>query len=176
MFTVDKSYQIQQPLAQFFTAQLINLEWVQPGAGEHHTFPAKADIDDGAGHALVTTYAVQRPDGLWSLLVVNRDQQNAHKVKISFQNQADSAAPSISFTGLVDIASFGRNQYEWHPAQTEFLAHAEHAAEPSVVVNTKGFADPDGPILRTQQTAGRDTSYDLPAASVTVIRGKIDAR
>ena len=31
MFTIDANYQIQQPLAQFFVAQLINLEWVQPG-------------------------------------------------------------------------------------------------------------------------------------------------
>ena len=33
MFTVDADYQVQQPLAQFFVAQLINLEWVQPGSG-----------------------------------------------------------------------------------------------------------------------------------------------
>jgi hypothetical protein len=178
MFTVDKGYQIQQPLAQFFAAQLINLEWVQPGAGEHRMFPAKADIDDGAGHALVTAYALQRPDEAWSLMIVNRDQQNAHRVKIAFQDQAnaDMAHPVKSFIGPVDIATFGRNQYEWHPAETEFLAHSEHSAEPSVVLNTKGFADPDGPILRTRQTAGKDTAYDLPAASVVVIRGKIDGR
>jgi hypothetical protein len=178
MFTVDKGYQIQQPLAQFFAAQLINLEWVQPGAGEHRMFPAKADIDDGAGHALVTAYALQRPDETWSLMIVNRDQQNAHRVKIAFQDQAnaDMAHPVKSFIGPVDIATFGRNQYEWHPAETEFLAHSEHSAEPSVVLNTKGFADPDGPILRTRQTAAKDTAYDLPAASVVVIRGKIDGR
>jgi hypothetical protein len=177
MFTVDKAYQIQQPLAQFFSAQLINLDWVQPGAGEHRMFPAKADLDDGAGHALVTAYALQRPDGAWSLLVVNRDQFNAHRVKIVFQDETSAGTrPGASFTGPVDIAIFGRNQYEWHPAKTEFLAHAEHAAEESVVVNTKGFADPDGPILRSKQPAGKDTEYDLPAASVAVIRGQIAAR
>jgi len=35
MFTVDANYQIQQSLAQFFVAQLINLEWVQSSGGEH---------------------------------------------------------------------------------------------------------------------------------------------
>jgi len=177
MFTVDKAYQIQQPLAQFFAAQLINLEWVQTGAGEHLMFPAKADVDDGAGHALVTAYALKRPDGMWSLMIGNRDQQNAHRVKITFQDQTEATVrKAVSFAGAVEIATFGKNQYEWHPAETEFLAHAEHASEPSVVVNTKGFADPDGPILRTHQVVAKDTEYDLPAASVVVIRGKIDAR
>ena len=37
MFTVDANYQIQQPLAQFFVAQLINLEWAQPAGGEHQS-------------------------------------------------------------------------------------------------------------------------------------------
>ena len=55
------------------------------------------------------------------------------------------------------------------------MAHDEHAGERAVVVNTKGFADPDGPIKHAGQNATRETSYELPAASVTVIRGKIAA-
>ena len=87
MLTVDGHYKIQQPLAQFFTAQMINLEWVVPGDKQHDVFSASSDINDGAGHAMVTAYALKRPDGQWSLLVVNRDQQNAHRVKIVFENQ-----------------------------------------------------------------------------------------
>src|SRR5271154_5238399 len=173
MFTVDADCKIQQPLAQFFVAQLINLEWVQPGSAEHRVFAAKGDVDDGAGHALVTAYALERPDGQWSLLIVNRDQQNAHSVRINFQ---DSAARGVSsFVGPVQISTFGREQYHWQPAETRFMAHDEHAAERPVVVNTKGFADPDGPIKHADENATRETSYELAAASVTVIRGKIAA-
>jgi hypothetical protein len=39
---VDANYQVQQALAQFFVSQLINLEWVQPGAKENRSFPAKS--------------------------------------------------------------------------------------------------------------------------------------
>jgi len=173
MFTVDADYKIQQPLAQFFVAQLINLEWVQPGSAENRMFAAKGDVDDGAGHALVTAYALERPDGQWSLLVVNRDQQNSHAVRISFRDEAAHGASS--FVGPVQISTFGREQYHWQPAETRFMAHDEHAAERPVVVNTKGFADPDGPIKRSDQNAQKDSSFDLPAASVTVIRGKIGA-
>ena len=173
MFTVDADYKIQQPLAQFFVAQLINLEWVQPGSAENRMFAAKGDVDDGAAHALLTAYALQRPDGQWSLLVVNRDQQNAHAVRISFRDEAAHGASS--FVGPVQISTFGREQYHWQPAETRFMAHDEHAGERPVVVNTKGFADPDGPIKHSDQNAQKDTLFDLPAASVTVIRGKIGA-
>jgi hypothetical protein len=173
MFTVDAEYQIQQPLAQFFVAQLINLEWAQPGSAEHRVFAAKGDVDDGAGHALVTAYALERPDGLWSLLIVNRDQQNSHSVRISFRDEGAHGA--ASFLGPVQISTFGREQYHWQPAEMRFMAHDEHAGERAVVVNTKGFADPDGPIQHADENATRETSYELPAASVTVIRGKIGA-
>ena len=41
---------------------------------------------------------------------------------------------------------------------------------------TKGWADPDGPIVQSKLTAGKDTLYDLPAASVVVIRGNTRGR
>ncbi len=175
MFTVDADYKIQQPLAQFFASQLINLEWVQPGNGEHMTFPAQSDVTDGAGHELVTAYAVRRPDGQWSLMVVNRDQENAHSVRVEFRGQGKLSSPS-TFTGPVEISVFGREQYQWHPGTTRFMAHSEHAGERSVVANTKGMADPDGPIVHRKQDAGKETAFDLPAASVMVIRGKIGER
>jgi hypothetical protein len=170
MFTVDAGYKIQQPLAQFFVAQLINLEWAQPGGGEHQVYSAKSDVDDGAGHELVTGYALKRPDSKWSLLVVNRDQQNAHRVRIAFRGEGNSAA---SFDGPVEIAIFGSAQYKWNPPRTRFVAHSEIAAAPTVVTYTNGTADPDGPIQRLQRNGTMETLYDLPPASVVVIRGNV---
>jgi hypothetical protein len=172
MFTVDSNYQIQQPLAQFFVAQLINLEWVQRVGVDHQVFAAKSDVEDGAGHDLVTAYAVKRPDGKWAVMAVNRDQQNAHRVRIVFDRPTDVE----SFAGPVEISTFGSAQYQWHPAQTRFMAHAENGGGGTIVPTTQGYADPDGPIVRSMPTAEKNTMYDLPAASVVVIRGKIGSQ
>jgi len=174
MLSVNVRYEIQQPLAQFFVAQLINLEWVAPGEKQNDLYPAKSDIDDGAGHAMVTAYAVKRPEGQWSLLVVNRDQQNAHRLRIEFQNQSNQETDS--FFGPVSIATFGKAQYQWRPGHTRYVGHAEYPAEPSVVAESFGRADPDGPVLHTEQNVSADSTYELPAASVVVIRGNIRAR
>ena len=170
MFTVDSDYKIQQPLAQLFVAQLINLEWAQPGGGEHQVYSAKSDVEDGAGHELVTAYALKRPDGKWSLLVVNRDQQNAHRARIAFRGDAGTVT---GFAGPVEIATFGSDQYKWNPPLTRFMAHAETAAAPTVVAYTNGSADPDGPVVRSQPEGTEETLYNLPASSVVVIRGSI---
>ena len=170
MYTVDANYKIQQPLAQFFVAQLINLEWSHPGSGEHKVYSARSDVTDGAGHELITAYVLERPDGEWAVMVVNRDQQNAHRVGIVFQGSPNALS---TFAGAVAVSTFGSAQYHWNPPRTRFMAHAEQSARPTVVSYTTGAADPDGPILHTNKIASRDTLYEIPAASVVVIRGKI---
>jgi hypothetical protein len=173
LFTVGPGYKLAQPLSQFFTSQLINQEWVQPGAGEHEVYSAKADIDDGAGHALITAYAVKRPDGEWSLMIVNRDQETSHNLKIVFQ---EHAGHELSFSGTLDIATFGNGQYQWHAAKTRFIPHAEYPGEFPAIAYFPGNADPDGPIAHSKLTAAKNGYYDVPAASVTVIRGKIESK
>jgi hypothetical protein len=153
MFTVNSDYEIQQPISQFFAGQMINLEWVQPGSGEHRLFPSASDIHDGAGHVLVTSYVVLRPDGDWSVMLVNKDQENAHPVHIIFEDTADKV--QRYFSGPGSIVTFGSEQYQWHSNIGS------------------GRADPDGPAKRMAATGEADTIYTLPKSSVTVIRGKL---
>ena len=157
LFTMNREYQVQQPTSQFFASQMINLEWVQPGSGEHYIFPSASDIHDAAGHLLVTSYAVLRPDGEWSLMLVNKDQETPHSVTISFQN--DRSKSVSNFAGPVSSVTFGSEQYRWH---TDLR-----------LVPVGGSADPAGPPARSTISARADTIYKLPKASVTVIRGKL---
>jgi hypothetical protein len=151
MFSADRDYKIGQPLSQYFSSQLITQEWVQPGSREHRLFNATSDIDDGAGNNLVTAYAVQRPDGDWSLLIINKDQESAHSVKISFEDSTQHAAGS--FAGELTVKTFGKAQYQWHPATLR--------------------ADPDGPIASTTINANAATQFEFAPSSITVLRGKI---
>ena len=170
MFAINSDYVIQQPLAQFFVAQMINLEWADADSAEDVVFPARSDIEDGGGHDLVTAYAVKRSDGTWAVMAVNRDQENAHKVRTAFRKGSNTG---LSLTGEVSVATFGLAEYQWHPPRTRFVAHAEQTAQNTIVLENEGRADPDGPILRRKQNMNEQSEIELPAASVTVIRGKI---
>ena len=153
MFTVDDHYQIQQKTAQFFSAQLITQEWAEPIDAEHRLYVASSDVKDANGHVLVTAYPLQRPDGQWSVMLINKDHDHPHQMRIIFQN-AESKHETF-FTGPVSMITFGKAQYQWHAARK------------------KGYADPDGPPVTSQLKGGENALYDLPAASLTVLRGKV---
>jgi len=153
MFMVDSDYRIRQQTSQFFAAQLMTQEWVQAGDQEHRLYTASADVKDSEGHVLVTAYPVWRPDGEWSVLLVNKDYDHSHSVRIVFRNQENG---DRFFRGPVTAISFGKAQYQWHPARKN------------------GFADPDTPPLKTAVEGGRNAEYLLPAASVTVLRGRVE--
>lgn len=78
-FVSDQGYDIKGYTAPYFAAHMINLEWVQHRSGVHHMFPSSAGIKDAGGNAPVTSYAVYRPDGNWSLMLVNTDQTTSHR-------------------------------------------------------------------------------------------------
>jgi hypothetical protein len=155
MFMVDKNYEIQRKTSQYFAAQLITQEWVEPKDAEHLLFRAASDLRDSEGHVLVSAYPVLRSDGQWSLLVINKDHDNAQPVRIQFHN--DEAKSEITFAGPVTMITFGKTQYVWHPNRKQ------------------GYADPDGPPATSTIQGTADTVYTLPPASVTVLRGKISA-
>ena len=152
-FSADRDLRIRQPLAQYFASQLINLEWLQPGNGEHRLFAATADAADGAGHALISAYPALRPDGSWALLIINKDQDNAHAVSVRFEDLAHHRLGT--FTGRVASVVFSKAEYQWHPERDG------------------GTADPDGPPTRATVEARADSTFNLPAASITVLRGKV---
>jgi hypothetical protein len=151
MFKADESFAIQQPTSQYHATRLLTQEWVVPGDQPHRVFPATSDAVDEHARAVVTAYALERPDGEWSLLLVNKDPKAARKVRVVFDREAAAGA----FSGDVTMSVFGPAQYVWH---------ADGA---------NGFAAPDDPPATSKQPGGPGATYTLPPASVTVLRGKV---
>jgi hypothetical protein len=152
-FVADQDFNITGYTSYYFAAHLINLEWVQHRSGVHRMFPSSTDIKDGEGNVLVTSYAVHRPDGNWSLMLVNRDETHAHTVRVLFEDSASQR--TASFLGPVRQVSFGSEQYVWKNA------------------GANSHADPDGPPVGATVSGGPQATFALPKASVTVLRGRV---
>ena len=150
-FVADEDLNIKQYASQYFASRLINFDWVKHGAGMHRFYPAVSDVADDAGNTLVTAYAVARPDGEWSVLLINKDSANAHAVRIEFAEEKSQR----HFEGTISVTSFGAEQYVWHAA------------------GAQSHADPDGPPAVSSLEAKPDTQFTLPRASITVLRGKL---
>jgi hypothetical protein len=152
-FVADEKLEIKQYTAQYFASQLLNLDWVKHGSGVHRLYPAAGDLQDDAKHDLITAYGVKRPDGVWSLLIINKDPNNPHDVKIAFEDAGKET--QARFVGPVKMVTFGAAEYVWHPA------------------GPKSHAEPDGPATRTTGEWKDGQRVLLPKASMTVLTGKV---
>jgi hypothetical protein len=137
----------QQPLAQFYAAQMVTSQWAQPIDATHALYGATI----GGGTDYVTAYPLQRPDGQWSVLLANRDLANDHQITVQFT----TANGTAYYTGNVAQISFGPQEYKWNPNRG------------------KSRANPDTGPQATSQPGGAGATYYLPAASITVLRGSI---
>jgi hypothetical protein len=152
-FVADDSLNIKQYTAQYFASQILNLDWVQHGTGVHQLFPANGDLEDDAEHNLMSAYAVKRPDGQWSLMIINKDPTNAHEVDITFAKTGKDT--QARFEGTVKKVTFGAAEYIWHPE------------------GAQSHADPDGPPKRESLEWKDEQTVQLPKASVTVLTGRV---
>jgi len=107
---------------------------------------------DADGNLLVTSYAVRRPDGNWSLMLVNRDSTNPHTVRVVFQDSQSKR--NASFAGPVTSVSFGSEQYVW------------------INDGPNSHPDPDHPPIAAL-LQGPPSTFTLPKASITVLRGRV---
>ena len=151
--TDNEISEIRGYTSPYYAAHMINQEWVQHRSGVHHMFPSSPDIKDANGNLLVTSYAVYRPDGNWSLMLVNRDETNPHPVQVLFDDA--KTRQTVSFSGPVTLVTFGSEQYVWR----------------NDGLNSR--ADPENPPVASTIRANAGSVFNLPKASITVLRGKI---
>jgi len=133
-----------------FTPHII--QEVQHRSGVHRMFSSSTNIKDDAGNVLVTSYTVLRPDGNWSVMLVNRDENSAHSLKITF---VDANTHEASFSGPITFVTFGSEQYVW------------------VNDGPNSHPDPANAPIATTIPATFNTVFALPKASISVLRGKV---
>ena len=151
LFLLGAAGDISYRMPTYYGARLLTQEWVEPGDGRHEIYLATAGKPAAQGESLVTAYAVLRPDGLWALMMVNKDPHNARRVEVRFRNQ-DSGLES-RFEGAIDLYQYSRKQYELSPDK-------QHP-----------YPIKDLPPDHETLEGLVDLTVHLPANSLTVLRG-----
>jgi hypothetical protein len=151
MFAADDNGGITRKFATYFAAQMLAQIWAQPADGEVELFRAAVDSKPVSNRSFISAYAIRRRDGLWSLLLINRDPNRASQVSVHFRTTRKAAASP--FGGPVDVFQLSPQQY---------------------VLGEEGLPYPikaEAPSHTVLQDAG-DEPFDLPPYSITVVRGK----
>jgi hypothetical protein len=146
-YIVDDQFNVRAKGAAYYALQLLTQSWALPGDQPHGVYPVATSLGDDK--PVLTAYALKRPDGQWSVLVVNKDTV-ARSVTIAFEGGSTVA----HFSGAVDEVTFGREQYRWTGRGPTDLPNPDRG-------------------LRHLTIAGGARSFEVAPESLTVFRGTI---
>jgi hypothetical protein len=145
LLQANSRHRIKAPVAAYWATRLLTQDWIQPGAA-----PNTLLANSATAGAPVAAYALRRPDGTLSILLLNKDPRRARAVSIALSS-AGSVGP---LTGPVTAEQLSSARYIWHPA------------------GERGHARPDGPPMRATLDLGPRTKLTLPPLSITVLRSE----
>jgi hypothetical protein len=145
---------IESRFATYFGARLLTQEWLKSSDEVYEIYPAVSDTRDAEGNALVTAYAARRPDGAWSLLLINKDPQREFQASMSFANRRNDRT---RFRGTVDVFQYSRAQYVLGGSQMQ----------------PKPLKADDPEHLTIHATIGNSLNLKLQPYSLTVVRGGV---
>jgi hypothetical protein len=113
LLLADEKGRAAYQMPTFHAARLLAGAWADPHGGTHRMFATR--VSGGFPRSrygpLVSAYALYRPDGRWSLLLINRDANRPWSVVPSIREAAIGA--SRPFQGPLDLWQYSAAQYRW---------------------------------------------------------------
>jgi len=155
LFSMDDEGKIEHRFATYFGARMLTQQWVKPGDEPHEIYAASSDVKDESGNVLVTAYALRRPDGLWSLLLINKDPKESRDLTLVFRNGGGRVMKMVS---PIDVYQYSEAQYVLGgPAKDPYPIRAQ---------------EPSHHVINSDRAA----RIVLPPYSMTIVRGNLSPK
>ena len=131
----------------YWATSMITHDWVQNEKGRHALYRASVTTTARDGSIPIVAYPLKRPDGRWSILLINRDPTRAQGVRLVVKDRAN--APPKPAPGPYAIVQYGSQDYVWRAAASD--------GSPSRNEPPRRFTASQGPVT-------------LPPYSITVVQ------
>ena len=147
MFLADSQGQAAWRMPRYYGTWLLTHAWADSTGGAHEMHAVGIQRDGAAvNDTLLSAYAMHRPDGRWSLLLVNRDPRDSRIVIARVASGAvrrtvTSPVGSRPLRGPVDVWQYSGEQYQFqedgasgHPTRDLPPAHQVRPASGEVTL------------------------------------------
>jgi F5/8 type C domain len=112
----DGEHPRPRPLATFWETSMLTHDWVEPGNGKHTLYATSSSATDAAGHELVRAYALRRPDGSMSVLLLNVSPTQPYEVSVRLTRRLAGAESSRAPDGPLREWQLSAASYRWSAA------------------------------------------------------------
>lgn len=110
LFGLDSKGKIKYKTASFYAMQMLTHYWAQPEDSVVEIYPVTSDIKNKQQQLLVTAYSIRKPDGKWSVMLINKDPQKTWDVDIDIQNMVLKETIEFHPENLIQ---YSKQQYQW---------------------------------------------------------------
>ena len=147
LFGMDNNGKIIYHTAAYYGMLMMTKQWAQPEDSALEIYPAKSDALNELKQPLITAYAIRKPDGKWSIALINKDPMRSLKVTLKINNITTGENTSLHFP--LRISQYSKLQYHW--------------------VDNKMNGHPSLSKPPVETDANEDSLIDLPPYSLSVI-------
>lgn len=106
LWEADQKGRARWPMPNLYAYRLITRAWADDGDRINRLYRAETNLRDDRGRPLVTAYPLRRPDGRWSMMLVNRSRRPI-ALSFKFSNAANPGEPPL------EVWQYSERQYCW---------------------------------------------------------------
>jgi hypothetical protein len=111
LFCLDDDGKIQFTTAAYQAMKMLTHHWATPAEAKLEVYPAALAAADEKEQALVSAYAIRRPDNRWSVMMINKDPEKEKTVKLAIVNAAEKTTSFLRFPA--QLVQYSGKQYQW---------------------------------------------------------------
>lgn len=112
LFGEDSRGQASWATPTYWALRLLSQEWLQPGDGLHRLYRASLSRLSPAPRHYVTAWPVLRPDGRWSVMLINRSPKQEFEVRLALAGDREDEPQAFN---RWDGVQYSGSDYRWEP-------------------------------------------------------------
>lgn len=109
-FGLGEDGKIKYKTSAFYGMQMLTHFWAQPSDSLLKMYPSVGNIVNRKKQELTSSYSLRKPDGAWSVMLINKDPHKTWNVNVDVEN---TISKKIIPLPLEHLIQYSKAQYHW---------------------------------------------------------------
>jgi hypothetical protein len=112
LFEADDDGKAHWVMPMYYAERMMISDWGDPSDQPHRLYAASSQMTDAKGRPMVTAYPLLDSAGRWAIMLINRDEALAHRVRIVFR-AAHETDRTFGEDQSLTVVQYAPAEYSW---------------------------------------------------------------